>query len=140
MVDQFSPSFQDTQLVHDGCEARLFGCFQALLKYAGTIDNASQTPAQHIQQSTDTGQKDTGAIESWIRCAMSSIWFMASHEDWPAFLGTGMPGLGLSCKPRQFSNSKNAENRSHTDKKDNQQTGSRDEHGFFMSLILAVTT
>jgi len=64
VVDQPPTFFQDAQLVHDcGC-VRWFGRVQSLLQHAGTIDDASKAPAQHVQQSADARQKEYGAIES----------------------------------------------------------------------------
>ena len=58
MVDQPSTPFQDMQLVHDGGCVNWFPRFQSLFKHAGTVDDASKSPTQDVQQSTNARQKE----------------------------------------------------------------------------------
>ena len=61
VVDQPPTSFQDFQLAHDCSCMRWFWRLQSLLKHPGSINDASEAPAQHVQQSADSRQKEYGS-------------------------------------------------------------------------------
>lgn len=58
MVDELPSLFENAQLVDDRGWMKCSLHLQSLLKGAGTIDDAGKAPAQHVQQSTHTGQKE----------------------------------------------------------------------------------
>jgi hypothetical protein len=63
VIDQPSAFLQDTQLAHNRGRVRYFRRVQSLLKHAGTVDDASQPPAQHVQQSRSEGRPEQLKVE-----------------------------------------------------------------------------